>query len=164
MSPAIEVLRPAEILLAEDSDDDVEITRRGFAMCKLAVNLDRVENGEQCLAYLRKQSPYEDAVTPDLLLLDLNMPVLDGREVLAQLVSDGQLRHLPVVVLTTSRDEEEVVDSYRLRCSAYAAKPVDFHQFVSVVQSIGAFYFTVVVLPTNEDADRRSVRVAAAGA
>ncbi|MCA9241566.1 MAG: response regulator [Planctomycetales bacterium] len=159
MNRTIGDLRPAEILLAEDNEDDVEITRRGFAKSKLTVNLHHVENGEQCLAYLRKEPPYENTVTPDLLLLDLNMPRLNGREVLSQLVQDDRLRHLPVVVLTTSKDEQEVLDAYRMRCSAYATKPVDFHQFVSVVQNIGEFYFTVVVLPANGDADRNAARI-----
>src|SRR5579863_6089338 len=94
--------RPAEILLAEDNENDVVLTRQGFKRCKLALNLHHVKDGEECMAFLRKQGKYSDAPTPDLLLLDLNMPRMDGREVLAELVADESLNAVPVVVLTTS--------------------------------------------------------------
>ncbi len=142
------MLRPAEILLVEDNKDDVFLTREGFKRAKLAVNLHHVENGEECMAFLRKQGKYVDVPTPDLVLLDLNMPIMDGREVLAELVKDESLNHLPVVILTTSASDRDVLHMYKLRCSAYATKPVDFDQFQSVVKGIADFWFTVVVLPS----------------
>jgi two-component system response regulator len=107
-----------------------------------------VENGEECLAFLRKQGEYADVPTPDLILLDLDMPVMDGREVLAEMVQDEQLRHLAVVILTTSAGEQDVLQMYKLRCSSYITKPVDFDQFQRVIEGIGDYWFTVVVLPT----------------
>ena len=139
--------RPAEILLAEDNDNDVELTRQGFKRAKLLVNLHRVRDGEECLAFLHKQGEYVDAPTPDLLLLDLNMPKIGGREVLAQMLADDRLKSLPVVVLTTSEHDEEVLKMYQLRCSSFIVKPVDFTQFLKVIRSISEYWFTVVVLP-----------------
>jgi two-component system, chemotaxis family, response regulator Rcp1 len=139
--------RPAEILLVEDNDDDVELTRQGFRRAKLLVNLHRVEDGEKCLAFLRKQGEYQNAPTPDLILLDLNMPKMSGREVLAEMIKDDHLKGLPVVILTTSEQEEEVLKMYKMRCSSYIVKPVDFDQFLKVVRAIAEYWFTVVVLP-----------------
>jgi CheY-like chemotaxis protein len=98
-------------------------------------------------AFLRKQGKYANALTPDLILLDLNLPVMDGREVLAEIVADDQLRQLPVVILTTSETEQDILEMYKLRCSSYIVKPVDFNQFLRVVRGIGNYWFTVVVLP-----------------
>lgn len=145
--------RPAEILLVEDNEHDVVLTREGFRDARLVVNLHHVWNGEECLAFLRRQGRWHDAPRPDLLLLDLNLPVMDGREVLAEIVRDEALRHLPVVILTTSDSEQDILRMYRLRCSSYLVKPVDFPRFVKVIQSLGEYWFTVVVLP--EDASRR---------
>jgi CheY-like chemotaxis protein len=139
--------RPAEILLVEDNDNDVELTRLGFERCKLLVNLHRVRNGEECMAFLRKEGNYADKPTPDLILLDLNMPRMDGREVLAEIAADESLRHLPTVVLTTSSADQDILSAYKLRCSSYIVKPVDFQQFVRVIQLITDYWFTVVVLP-----------------
>jgi len=143
--------RPAEILLVEDNQDDVVLTREGFKLAKLTVNLHHVEDGEECMSFLRKEGKYADAVTPDLILLDLNMPVMDGREVLAEMVKDDNLSHIPVVILTTSADEQDVLNMYKLRCSSFATKPVDFDQFVHVIQGIANYWFTVVVLPPKND-------------
>lgn len=143
--------RPAEILLVEDNEDDVFITREGFRRAKLAVNLHHVHNGEEALAFLRREGDHQDAAPPDLILLDLNMPVMDGRELLAEIVEDEELRQIPVVVLTTSSDQDDVLSMYKLRCSAYATKPVDFEEFRSVIQQITDFYFTLVVLPRKDD-------------
>jgi two-component system response regulator len=143
-------LRSAEILLVEDSTTDVLITRAAFKRARVIVNLHHVENGAECMAFLRKERQYAQFPTPDLILLDLNMPVMDGREVLAELVKDDNLNHLPVVVLTTSEDERDVLNMYKLRCSSYITKPVDLEQFIRVVQSITDHWFKVVVRPTTD--------------
>lgn len=142
--------RPAEVLLVEDNDNDVELTRIGFRRAKFAVNLHHVGNGEECMAFLRRQPPYESAPRPDLVLLDLKMPRMDGREVLEEIARDPSLHHLPIVVLTTSDAHTDVLASYKLRCSSYIVKPVDFEQFAHVVQGIANYWFTLVVLPTEE--------------
>ena len=141
--------RAVEILLVEDNQDDVILTRRGFELTRLPVNLHHVENGEECMAFLRKTGDYAAVPTPDLILLDLNMPVMDGREVLAELVADEGLRRIPVVVLTTSADERDILDMYRFRCSSYIVKPVDFDRFLAAIQSLGHYWFTVAVLPSK---------------
>jgi CheY-like chemotaxis protein len=139
--------RAAEILLAEDNDNDVELTRQGFKRAKLLVNLHRVRDGEECLEFLRKQGKYVDAPTPDLILMDLNMPKVGGEQVLAEMLKDESLSGLPVVILTTSEQAEEVLKMYKMRCSSYIVKPVDFDQFLKVVRAITEYWFTVVVLP-----------------
>lgn len=139
--------RVAEFLLVEDNDDDVFLTREAFAAAKLKVNLQRVENGEQCLQYLRKQAPYEGAVTPDLILLDMHMPVMDGYEVMAEIVKDETLHHLPVVILSTSYEAEDIKKMYGLRCSSYITKPLGFENFVDVVGKLAGYWLTVVVMP-----------------
>lgn len=138
------------VLLAEDNENDVILTRAAFKRAKLAVDLHHVENGQDCLAFLRKEGQYQDAPTPDLILLDLNMPVTDGREVLQEMVNDPDLRHLPVVILTTSAEEKDILAMYKLRCSSYIVKPVDFDQFMRVVREFSNYWFTVVVLPGAE--------------
>ena len=158
MTQEIPLGRPVQILLAEDNEDDVELTRQGFHRAKLAVNLHHVNDGEECMAFLRKQGAYADAPTPDLILLDLNMPRKDGREVLTELVADERLAHLPVVILTTSAEEQEILSMYKCRCSSYIIKPVDFDKFVQVVRLISDYWFTVVVLPTNLNKPKRAMR------
>ena len=143
--------RPAEILLAEDNPDDVELMRISFRRSRFAANLHHVTNGEDCLAFLRREAPWQDAPRPDLVLLDLNMPRMGGREVLEHVVQDERLRDIPVVVLTTSNAERDVTAAYQLRCSSYIVKPVDFDQFVRVVQGITDYWFTLAVLPTQKD-------------
>ena len=145
--------RPAEILLAEDNDNDVELTRQGFKRAKLLVNLHCVRDGEECLAFLRKQGEHINAPTPDLILLDLNMPKIGGREVLAEIMGDDRLKSLPVVVLSTSEEGEEILKMYKMRCNSYIVKPVDFEQFLTVVRSIADYWFTVVVLPTRPSSE-----------
>jgi two-component system, chemotaxis family, response regulator Rcp1 len=146
--------RAAEVLLVEDNENDVELTRQGFKRTKLLLNLHHVKDGEKCLAFLRKQGEYQNAPTPDLILLDLNMPKMNGREVLAQMLADERLASIPVVVLSTSEEGEEIMKLYKLRCSSYIVKPVDFDQFLRVVRSIGEYWFTVVVLPTVGPVER----------
>ena len=141
--------RPAEILLVEDNDNDVELTRQGFKLAKLAVHLHHVWSGEACLAFLRRQGAHTQAPRPDLILLDLNMPRMDGRAVLAELVADEALRYLPVVILTTSAEEQEVLRMYQLRCSSYIVKPVDFDEFLRVIRVVSEYWFTVVALPVK---------------
>ena len=141
--------RPAEILLVEDNDNDAELTKIGFRRAKLAVNLTHVGNGEECMAFLRKEGKYADAPTPDLILLDLNMPRMDGREVLEEVSRDDHLKHLPIVVLTSSEADKDVLMSYQLRCNSYIVKPIDFENFAKVIQSLADYWFTVVVLPTT---------------
>lgn len=143
---------PINILMAEDNMDDVELTREALTDSKMAINLVHVIDGVEALAYLRKKPPYIDAIEPDLLLLDLNMPRMDGREVLNEIRSDPQLRSLPVVVLTTSGSHEDVAAAYELNANCYIQKPVDFEQFVTVVKSIEQFWFTVVKFPPKKEA------------
>ncbi len=157
MTANLEQSRPAEILLAEDNEDDVLLTREGFKMAGLPVNLHNVKNGVDCLSYLRRESPYEDAATPDLIILDLKMPVMGGREFLAEMIEDEKLRHLPVVVLTTAHDREEIMRLYRMRVNSYIRKPLHFDEFLRVIEQIGQYWFTVVALPTTEDAQRSGV-------
>jgi len=153
--------RPAEILLAEDNDNDVELTRQGFKRAKLLVNLHCVRDGEECLAFLRKQGEHINAPTPDLILLDLNMPKIGGREVLAEIMGDDRLKSLPVVVLSTSEEGEEILKMYKMRCNSYIVKPVDFEQFLTVVRSIADYWFTVVVLPTRASSEGAAVHTGA---
>lgn len=145
------VERCAEILLVEDNEDDVMLTRLGFKQAKLAVNMHHAKDGEEGMAFLRKQAEWTNAPTPDLILLDLNMPRKDGREMLAEIAGDAQLCHLPVVILTTSSEEQEILRMYRLRASSYIVKPVDFEQFLRVIRSLHNYWFSVVVLPTVRD-------------
>ena len=144
--------RIAEILLVDDNDDDVFLTREAFSSASLRVNLQRVDNGEKCLQYLRKQAPYEDAVTPDLILLDMHMPIMDGYEVLAEIVKDDTLNHLPVVVLTTSYESVDIQKMYKLRCSSYITKPIDFDNFVNAIGQLSGYWLTVVVVPESQPA------------
>ena len=140
---------PIEILLVEDDPGDVLITREAIDGSKFANNLNIVSNGEQALAYLRREAPYEAATRPGLILLDLNLPRLDGREVLAVVKADNDLRRIPVVVLTTSSADEDIVRSYDLHANAYVTKPVDFDRFIEVVRQIDEFFVTVVKLPPS---------------
>lgn len=141
--------RPIQILLVEDDPGDVLITKEALEHSKVANALHVVANGEEAMAFLRREGAYADMVVPDLVLLDLNLPRLDGREVLAQVKDDPVLRRIPVVVLTTSQAEEDVLRSYDLHANAYVTKPVDFAQFVNVVRQVDEFFFTVVRLPSH---------------
>ena len=139
--------RPIEVLLVEDDPGDVLMTREAFADYKIANNLNVVTNGEDAISYMRKQGPYADVPTPDLVLLDLNLPRRNGREVLREIKADPALRRVPIVVLTTSEAEEDVLAAYDLHANAYVRKPVDFEQFVAAVRAIDDFFITVVRLP-----------------
>ena len=135
------------VLLVEDDPGDVLMTREAFADNKVANELLVVNDGVDALAFLRKQGAFATAPTPDLILLDLNLPRVDGREVLASVKDDPVLRQIPVVVLTTSEAEEDVLRSYELHANAYVTKPVDFDRFVEVVRKIDEFFVSVVRLP-----------------
>ncbi len=139
--------RPIEILLVEDNPGDVRLTQEAFRQNKIRNKLNVVNDGEQALAYLRREEPYTDAARPGLILLDLNLPRLDGREVLAQIKSDPELRHIPVVILTTSQAEEDIVRSYALHANCYISKPVDLERFMQVVKEVEHFWLSVVNLP-----------------
>jgi CheY-like chemotaxis protein len=139
--------RPVEILLVEDDPGDVLITREAIDGSKFANNLNVVSNGEEALAYLRHEAPFESSARPGLILLDLNLPRLDGREVLAVVKADPDLRRIPIVILTTSSADEDIVRSYDLHANAYVTKPVDFDQFMSVVRQIDEFFISIVTLP-----------------
>jgi CheY-like chemotaxis protein len=136
------------ILLLEDNQNDLVLTQAAFKRTKLAVDLYYVENGRQCLDFLRKRGPYAGTTMPDLVLLDLNMPLMDGREALQELVADDSLRHLPLVILTTSSAEKDILDMYKLSCSSYIIKPIDFNQFVRIIDEITNYWFSVVALPS----------------
>lgn len=136
-----------DVLLVEDDPGDVLMTREAFEDNKVANRLAVVSDGVSALAYLRKEGEHADARTPDLVLLDLNLPRMDGREVLEAMKNDEALRSIPVVVLTTSEAEEDVVRSYSLHANAYVTKPVDFERFIEVVRQIDEFFVEVVRLP-----------------
>lgn len=137
----------AVILMAEDNDADARLAEEALLDGKLDNILYRVKDGEEALAFLRNEVPYEKMPRPDLILVDLNMPKMDGSEVLAEIRKDPALSNIPVVILTTSDDEADVLSSYKLQANCYIKKPVDFDQFVEVVRSIQHFWFTVVSLP-----------------
>jgi two-component system, chemotaxis family, response regulator Rcp1 len=139
--------KPIEILLVEDNPGDVRLTVEALKDAKVLNHLTIARDGVEALALLRRQRPHDNAARPDLILLDLNLPLKDGREVLAEIKSDDGLKRIPVVILTTSRAEEDILKIYNLHANCYITKPVDLEQFVTVVKSIEDFWFTVVKLP-----------------
>ena len=141
---------PIEILLVEDNPGDVELTREALHDTKVHMRLSVVNDGVQAMAFLRREGEYADAPRPDLILLDLNLPKKDGRGVLADVKQDPALRNIPVVVLTSSQAEQDIVRAYELHANCYVTKPVDLDQFVKIVQSIEQFWFTVVKLPHHQ--------------
>jgi CheY-like chemotaxis protein len=144
-----EAVRPIEVLLVEDDEGDVLMTREALDEGKVFNRLNVVGDGVEALAYLRREPGYADVTRPDLVLLDLNLPKRDGRQVLADVKTDPDLRRIPVVVLTTSEAEEDVLRSYDLHANAYVTKPVDFDRFVEVIRQIDNFFISVVRLPTS---------------
>ncbi|MBI3319770.1 MAG: response regulator [Candidatus Omnitrophica bacterium] len=138
-----------EILLVEDNPGDVRLTRETFKESKLANRLHVVGNGEEALAFLRHAGQYADATRPDLIVLDLNLPKKDGRELLAEVKADADLRRIPVVVLTTSKAEQDILKAYDLHANCYITKPLDLDQFITVVKSIENFWLQIVKLPTT---------------
>jgi CheY-like chemotaxis protein len=145
----VDGLTAIEILLVEDDPGDVLMTREALDQSKLVHDIQVVDNGEQALEFLRREGEYRDARRPDLILLDLNLPRLSGSEVLGVIKDDPDLRSIPVVVLTTSDAEEDVLRSYQLHANAYVTKPVDFDSFVKVVRQVDDFFLSVVRLPRS---------------
>jgi chemotaxis family two-component system response regulator Rcp1 len=144
MNTGSEMGRPIEILLVEDNPGDADIAREGLEDSKVSNKLHVVADGEEAIAFLRQTGKYEQVPRPDLILLDLNLPRKDGREVLAEVKFDNELKHIPVVVLTSSEKEEDILRSYQLHANCYITKPLKFTEFVKVVKSIESFWFSIV--------------------
>jgi CheY-like chemotaxis protein len=140
-------MKAIEILLVEDNPGDARLTREALAQSKVKNNLHHARDGEEAIAFLRREGSFGNAPTPDLVLLDLNLPRRDGREVLEDIKNDSALKHIPVVILTSSQAEEDIMRSYRLHANCFITKPVDLEQLTKVVQGIEQFWFTLVRLP-----------------
>ncbi len=141
--------KPIEILLVEDSPSDAALTIEALKAGKIVNTLNHVEDGVDAMDYLKRRGRFANAVRPDLIMLDLNLPRKDGREVLAEIKNDGSLKVIPIIVLTTSRSDEDILKSYELNANCYITKPVDFSHFIDVVKSIENFWLTVVTLPVT---------------
>ena len=141
---------PIQILLVDDSSDDVLLTRRALKKGKVLNQLSVVEDGVEAIDFLQRNGEYSDAPRPDIILLDLNMPRKDGREVLSEIKADDELKQIPVVVLTTSEAERDVLESSSLHANAFVTKPVDLDQFMQVIQTLEEFWFNIVKLPRSE--------------
>ena len=139
-----------EILLVEDDEGDIELTLEAFNRSKVALNVNVVRDGIEAMDYLRRSGAFEKAITPDLMLLDLNLPRKDGREVLADMQKDNYLKQIPVVVLTTSDADEDILRSYKIGANAYVTKPVGLKGLVKVVNLLEEFWFTIVKLPPHD--------------
>ncbi|MGR3274518.1 response regulator [Acaryochloris marina NIES-2412] len=139
-----------EILLVEDDEGDIELTLEAFNRSKVALNVTVVRDGMEAMAYLQQEGTYEAAKTPDLMLLDLNLPRKDGREVLTDMQESSRLKQIPVVVLTTSDADEDILKSYKIGANAYVTKPVGLKGLVKVVNLLEEFWFTIVKLPPHE--------------
>lgn len=145
----LELGRPVEILLVEDNPGDVRLTQEALKESKILNRLSVVGDGEEAIAFLRRQGRYADAPYPDLLLLDLNLPRKSGREVLAEVKSDEELRRIPIVVLTSSSAEQDILKAYDLHANCYITKPLGLEQFGAVVRAVEQFWFTIVRLPVG---------------
>lgn len=142
--------RPAELLLVEDDSTDVLLTKKALQKGGFLNNLSVVKDGEEAMDFLHQRGDYTNAPVPDIILLDLNMPRKDGREVLQEVKTDESLQHIPIIVLTTSDAEQDVLKSYKLHANCYIKKPVDLHQFVDAIASLQSFWLSVVKLPRGE--------------
>ena len=142
--------KPVTILLVEDNEGDVGLVEEVFEDAKIRNILHVAEDGEEAMLFLNKKNPYNDVPTPDIILLDLNLPQKDGREVLEEIKNDENLKRIPVVVLTTSKAEEDILKSYNLHANSYITKPVDFDQFIKVIRAIEDFWLEVVRLPNEK--------------
>jgi len=143
--------RPVDILLVEDNPAHVDLTREALREGKVANTLNVATDGEEAMDYLLRRGSYKGVRRPDIILLDLNLPKKDGREVLAEIKADESLRQIPVVIMTTSSDEEDVIKSYKLHVNCYITKPVNIDQFIEVIRSIDHFWFNVVTLPETPE-------------
>jgi CheY-like chemotaxis protein len=144
--------RPIEVLLMEDDRTDVQLTRRGFTQSKLNVHLNVVPDGAEGMAFLRREGPYSGAPVPDLIVLDLNMPKKNGREVLEELKESSQLKHIPVIVLSTSSEPRDILQAYQLHANCYITKPTDFEEFLHAVRSVEEFWMALAQIPTMKGA------------
>ena len=142
-----QLVKPINILLVEDNPGDADLAREALDSSKLNNALHVVDDGEKAMSFLRQEGPYVDVPRPDLILLDLNLPKKDGRQVLAEIKADHELKRIPVVILTTSQAEEDVIKTYNLHANCYITKPIDLNQFLHVVRSIEDFWLSIVVLP-----------------
>ena len=140
-------VRPVEILLVEDNPVDVMMTKEAFLGARICNRLHVAEDGEEAMDFLHKRGQFASKPSPEIILLDLNLPRKDGREVLAEIKADATLRHIPVIVLTTSDDQEDIWKSYELQANCFVTKPVDMEQFSKALECLGEFWFTVVRLP-----------------
>jgi len=143
--------RPMEILLVDDNPGDARLTAEALKDGEVENRLHTAKDGMEAIAFLRRKGRYIDAPRPDLILLDLNMPRMNGRQVLAEIKEDSALKHIPVVILTGSRDMDDIVKTYDLHANCYVTKPIDFEQFIMVMKSITDFWLTLVKLPTEEN-------------
>ncbi len=144
-------MSPIEILLVEDNPGDVRLTQEALKEGKVNNALNVVEDGLEAMNYLQRKAPYENATRPDMILLDLNLPKMNGREVLAEIKADEDLKSIPVIILTTSDAEEDIVKTYSLHANCYIRKPVDLSQFIKVIKIIEEFWLTIVKLPSIEN-------------
>ena len=142
--------KAVEILLIEDNPGDVRLTVEALKESKIINNLNVVDDGIEALSYLQKEGIYKDKPRPDLIILDLNLPKKDGREVLGEIKSEDSLKQIPIVILTTSEAEEDIIKSYELHANCYITKPVNMEQFIKVVKSVSDFWFSIVMLPPGE--------------
>ncbi len=154
--------RPIEVLLVEDDPADVELTLEIMDRTKLKVQMNVVKDGVEAMEYLRRDGKYTDSIRPDLILLDLNMPRKDGREVLREIKADENLKSISVVILTTSDSDEDIIKTYAIGANCYVTKPVGLEQFIKVVKSIEDFWFTVVKYPSRGKDESRKVKNRAA--
>lgn len=143
----------AEILLVEDNPGDILLTMEAFKECAQKHNITPIKDGVEAVKYLKKQEKYKDAVTPDIILLDLNLPKKDGREVLYEIKADEKLKQIPVIILSTSKNENDIIKSYDLNANCYISKPVELENFINIITEIENFWFKTVKLPVNGQTD-----------
>jgi two-component system, chemotaxis family, response regulator Rcp1 len=146
----MENIKPIDILLIEDDPGDIRLAQEALKEGKVKNNLSVVRDGMEALDFLYKRNSYEDATRPDLIILDLNLPKMDGREVLARIKDDDNLKRIPVVILTISKSEEDILKTYNLHANCFITKPLDLGKFIEVVQAIEDFWFTIVKLPNHK--------------
>lgn len=147
---SMEQQRAVEVLLVEDDQGDVDLTREALEGSRLPISLNAVKDGQEAMEYLRREGRFARAVKPDLILLDLNMPRKDGRQVLQEMRDDPELVSIPVIVLTASAADEDILRSYELKCNCYLTKPVKLEEFIKVVRVVGNFWTTIVKLPRKD--------------